>query len=1185
MRFNEVDLPQVVIDAQKWGELVLFAGAGVSMDAPSNYPNFRNLAMELGGTAYPVEDHELVDRYLGRLVENGIPVHNRVKSRLSDPLSRPNHLHESTVRLFGSTDAVRIVTTNFDDHFRGAALNVYGAAPEIYRAPALPLGDDFTGIVHLHGSVLDDAKKLVLTDADFGRAYLTQGWARRFVQQLFSKFVVLFVGYSHQDLPLLYLARGISAAEDGPGRYALTSPTADMFWLNLGIKPVHYPVRVPSPAPHGALGDCLAKWAEIANLGSLGTEARIKNIVTSDRPLSREDEDFLKQSLLDISTLRYFTRHAEDPRWLEWISELSEFNAIFVPGAVLSERSAELALWFAERMAIPHFAVALDIVRRRNQTLSPHFWHVMAQAFHRHNTAGDTLRFWVPILLDTMPVNAHSDFLAYMICHCTVPADQHTILQVFRKLSAPELKLKRRFFRPEDGKPAVPDAEIVLTGQDHWMNHAYQMKIHPHLDVFAKGVAVIVTAAFEDANALLLMYGKASPKWDPISFSRGSVSSRAQDFLHDGFSVLIDAGADILQWANEHEPKFALSLMGQWVESDSLILQRLAINGMTGYSSQTPDEKLAWVISNHFVENVGLKNETFALLATVYGGSTERVRAELLAQAEVAMNPEREDYERYEFFNLLSWLHTHAPDCPLVAEKLNPIQERHPQWKMREHPDFNSWISDGAVQAEPDSPIPASQIAEMNLEALLAENTRLADVKDMFGDPFKGGFLQEIARTAAANFTWSAGIASEALERDGVPAEIWSALLRGWSTHHTPEEWASLLRIVERLELIYSSVLYDVSSLLKGAVERKEDGLPVNLLDVALARTNAVWAACVAQEPPLPEKDENWVTVAINRTSGYLLDFYFDALRLLWPNRSEEARMQSILQGLETAIDGNGPASEVARILVAAKGSLLADISQIWYTEHVLPLLATPATQRNSEQNWDGYLVWGTWTQAMLPGLIAACLHHLPEITGALDERSRRFCSHLAGFAVFGAIDPIDSNWLVEFLTRSQHRERMHWVRSVTQILREADDTAKESVWGRWLERYLQLRVAANPIALDAKESGAMCKWAIILEPHYAEILELLLAGPAPDVKGDMFYYHLQKAGLVDRAPALTARFLTTLLSHEDGHDFWDLDQVHAMISQLINHNPTEPALRPLCEQLGRIGSPRALEFQDRLRA
>ena len=1185
MRLHDVDLPQPVIDAQKRGELVLFAGAGVSIDAPSKYPNFLDLATELGGTAYPIRDHELIDRYVGRLSEHGIAVHDRVKNRLSDPRSRPNHLHEAIVRLFGSTGAIRIVTTNFDDHFRGAALNVFGAAPEIYRAPALPLGDDFKGIVHLHGSVLDDAKKLVLTDADFGRAYLTQGWARRFVQQLFSKFAVLFVGYSHQDLPLLYLARGISAAEDGPGRYALTSPNADTDWLNLGITPVHYPMRVPPLARHGAVGDCLAKWAEIANLGSLGTEARIKAIVTSDRPLSIEEEDFLKQSLLDISTLRYFTRHAKDPRWLEWISEMPELNAIFGLGATLSESSAELAFWFAEQFAVPHFAIAIDLVRRKKQTLSPYLWSVLAQAFHRHATAGDPLRFWVPILLETMPANAPSDFLAYMIGHCTVPDDQLSILQLFRKLSTPMLKPKRRFFPPEDGKPAVPDAEVVPIGPDHWMSHAYRTKIHPHLDVFAKGVALIVTVTFEDANALLLMYGKAGPKWDPISLSRGSVSSRTQDFLHNGFSVLIDAGADVLQWANELQPKFASSLIGQWIESDSLILQRLAVSGMTGHPLMTPDEKLSWTISNRAIEDADLKNETFALLAEVYGASSEKVRAEFLAQAEAAMNPAGADYERDEFFNLLSWLHAHAPDCTLVTEKLGPIQERHPQWVVREHPDFNSWISGGAVQAEPDSPIPSSQIAEMNLEALLAESNRLADVRDMFGEPLKGGFLQEIARTAAGNFAWSEGIAREALANTDVPAEIWSALLRGWSTAHTPEGWASLLAAVEHLEPVYGSLLYELSSLLKGAVQRKEDGLPLGLLDTALARANAVWVACAAHEQPLPDAAENWVTVAINRTSGYLLDFYFQALRLLWPNRGEEhVRIQSILRALEAALDGNSPASEVARILLAARAALLAEVSQDWYSEHVLPLLATPATPRSSEQTWDGYLVWGSWTQAMLPALIPAYMRHLPEITGASNDRSHMFCGHLAGIAVFGAIDPIDNGWLDEFLTRSEHRERMHWVGNVTQILREADDQAKESAWDRWLQRYLRRRLQATPIPLASEESGAMCEWALVLESHYAEIVELLLTGPAPEVKGDMFYYRLHEAVVLDRAPVLTARFLTALLSHEDGHNLWDLDQVHTMVSQLIDLDPTEPALRPLCEQLGRLGSSRALEFQNRLR-
>lgn len=1185
MRFHDVDLPQVVIDARKRDGLVLFAGAGVSMDAPSCYPNFLDLATELGGPAYPIEEPELIDRYLGRLVEKGIPVHERVKARLSDPVSRPNHLHESIVRLFGSVGAIRIVTTNFDNHFLGAAQTVYGADPEIYRAPALPLGDDFKGIVHLHGSVLDDANKLVLTDADFGRAYLTQGWARRFVQQLFSKFVVLFVGYSHQDLPLLYLARGIAAAENGPGRYAITTQANDTFWFNLGITPVHYPLRVAPLARHGALGDCLATWAEIANLGSLGTEARIKVLVTSDRPLSLEEEDFLKQALLDHGTLRYFTRHAKDPRWLDWIAEHAEFSAIFVPGASLNDRSMQLAFWFAEEFAIPHFGMALEMVRRKNQTLSPALWHSVAQRFHAHAVARDSLRLWVPILLQTMPANGHSDFLAYMVDHCAIPGDEQTILQLFRALSEPKLNLKRRFYPPEDGKPVVPDAEVEPIARDFAMGRAYRGKIQPHLDVFAKGIALIVTATFEEANALLVMYGKASSKWDPISMSRGSVTSRTQDFLHNGFSVLIDAGLDVLRWASENDSKFALSLIGQWIESDSLILRRLAISGMAEYPSLTSEEKLTWAISNHLVENVGLKNETFTLLAAVYAPSGEPVRTELLRQAETAMNPAGEDYERYEFFNLLSWLHRHAPECCLVTEKLGPIQERHPQWRMREHPDFNSWISGGAVQAVPESPIEVSQIEAMNLDALLAESARLAEVKDTFGEPFQAGFLQEVARTVDGNFAWSEGIAAEALERKDVAAEIWSALVRGWSTHHSPEEWASVLAIVERLESVYDTVLYEMSSLLKGAVEPKENGLPVALFSSALARANAVWAACVVHEPPLPETAESWVTVAINRASGYLLEFYFEAFRLLWPKRQEgQERIDSVLQALEAAIRQDGPASEVARILVAAKASLLADVSQEWYTEHVLPLLAVPPSLRQSEQNWDGYLVWGTWTQTMLPALIPAYLHHLPEITGASDERSRMFCSHLAAFAVFGAIDPIEGGWLGEFLTQAQRRERMHWVGSVTQILREADDQAKESAWIRWMRRYLELRVQANPIALDAEESGAMCEWVIVLGSHYAEILEFLLAGPAPDVKRNMFYYRLQEAVLLDRAPILTARFLTALLSQEDGQEIWDLDQVHTMVSDLIGLDATEPALRPLCEQLGRIGSPRALEFQARLR-
>lgn len=1185
MRLHEVDLPQALIDAEKRGKLVIFAGAGASMDSPSNYPDFSELAERIGGTSHPrYSKEELIDRYLGRLEQTGLPVHKRVQQILSDPESRPNHIHRTIVRLFGSADSLRIVTTNFDDHFSTASSDAFGAFPKVHSAPALPLGDEFRGIVHLHGSVLEEAKTLVLTDADFGRAYLTQGWARQFVQRLFAEFVVLFIGYSHQDLPLLYLARGISAAAGGPGRYVLTASGDDTFWLNLGITPVHYPLRDDPKIEHEALGECLTRWADIANLGSLATESRVREIVTCERPLTQEEYDFIKQAFLDVRTLRYFTRHARAVDWLYWASEMADFEAMFATENGADERAVELAVWYADHFVIPHFGAALEIVRRKGGKLSWTLWHQIAVSFHRHQTAGKALRQWLPILLSTMPARANSDFLAYMVKHCTMPDDRDCVIQIFRKLTEPTVSLRQRFLSQDDGRETPPDMEVTPRGSDHWVSDIYRSHILPNQDVFARDLAIAVTSAFEDARAALVTYGKAGPSWDPISHSRGAVSSRIQDHLRNAFSVLIDAGADVLKWANEKDSDLFHALVTLWITSKAPILRRLAIAGMAGDSRSTSDSILSWAISKKIVENYELKNETFALLARAYGMARKELRAELVDQAECQITDAADDRQLYPFFNLMSWLHAHAPDCDIVQSKLSAIREKHPEWREREHPDFNSWMSGGVRQLVPDSPIPASQIQEMNLEALSFECTRLAEVKDMFGDSMKVGFLQEVSRTSSSNFAWSERIALEAINAKFTDAELWSALLRGWNGKHGESEWHSLLHIIVQLKPAYEGLSYELAILLKGAVDENGGGLPrANLAD-AVAVADALLEVLIKTEPALPETSNEWVSIAINRNSGYLLEFYFDAVRLLWQTRDEEvAQISSLLETLEIVLASESPASELARILVPAHALLFSAIDTAWYESHVLPLLAQVKDLRASEQSWDGYLVWGRWSQETLPGILQSYLDHLPAIVSGVDERSSMYCSHLAGIAVFGSVNPIDSAWLDQFLGMSMKRERLEWIGSVSQSLRGADSTVTDSVWNRWLLRYWERRIEGTPIPLDSEETGAMCEWALILRTHYVEIVELLLSGPTPSVKRNMFYYRLHEAELMDEAPSATVKFLTALLSQEDGTELWDWDQIHALVERAIELNPENGDLRPLLEEIGRLGSNRALELGERL--
>ena len=193
MRIDSVDFPEPLINALRDGQLVVFAGAGVSMGPPADLPGFRQLARQVAeGTLQTIGEFEPEDRFFGRLKEVGPQVHQIVAQRLQRNNPEPTELHRHLLHLYRRAQDIRIVTTNFDLLFEEAASST---KPIVFHAPVLPLGQRFQGIVHIHGSV-NQPEEMILTDRDFGRAYLTQadGWARRFLVDLFQNYTVLFVG-------------------------------------------------------------------------------------------------------------------------------------------------------------------------------------------------------------------------------------------------------------------------------------------------------------------------------------------------------------------------------------------------------------------------------------------------------------------------------------------------------------------------------------------------------------------------------------------------------------------------------------------------------------------------------------------------------------------------------------------------------------------------------------------------------------------------------------------------------------------------------------------------------------------------------------------------------------------------------------------------------------------------------
>lgn len=141
-------------------------------------------------------------------------VNELVTQRLATNVNGEPNLERHRLIARISSDQVgnpQIVTTNFDRLFEEADETL-----KFHEPPALPeigFGVPVTGLTYLHGRLQNPGVKYcayVLGSADFGRAYLSEAWATRFVQSLLGTDTVVLLGYQAEDPPVRYLLQGLN---------------------------------------------------------------------------------------------------------------------------------------------------------------------------------------------------------------------------------------------------------------------------------------------------------------------------------------------------------------------------------------------------------------------------------------------------------------------------------------------------------------------------------------------------------------------------------------------------------------------------------------------------------------------------------------------------------------------------------------------------------------------------------------------------------------------------------------------------------------------------------------------------------------------------------------------------------------------------------------------------------------
>jgi hypothetical protein len=290
MRFlpDGPSIPEELLQASDHGDVIFLCGAGVSR--PAGLPGFVELArlvVEKLGVPADAPSRRLLERALGdsqaavsldQIFQNlkyeyGPDQIDEVVSDLLDPgPDASTEQHALLLKL--SKNAARrpqIVTTNFDLLFERAEPSLAASAIIAPNLPDLASGQPLEGIVYLHGrrKGKEDprpAAPLIVSSADFGRAYLAQGWATKFMTDLLRHYTIILVGYSANDPPVRYLLEGIHALGDGrPSRiYAFDrgSPEAvQARWRDRGVRVLAYP---DSDTEHASLWGTLREWSERA---------------------------------------------------------------------------------------------------------------------------------------------------------------------------------------------------------------------------------------------------------------------------------------------------------------------------------------------------------------------------------------------------------------------------------------------------------------------------------------------------------------------------------------------------------------------------------------------------------------------------------------------------------------------------------------------------------------------------------------------------------------------------------------------------------------------------------------------------------------------------------------------------------------------------------------------------------
>ena len=1142
-RIGGIDYPNEVIRALLERRLVVFAGAGVSMDSPTSLPSFEGLIREIEQlTRRKRSDGESHDMYLGRIADDlDFNVRGVVANLLSKEDSRPNNNHLNLLRLFGCSDNVRLVTTNFDSMLEQAC-GPLGWAVDSFTAPVLPAATDFNGIVHLHGS-LDAPERMVLTDADFGKAYMIEGWAKRFLEDLVRRHTVLFVGYSSNDLILRYLLTAIRDAS--AGRLFSLHPSGEKQAVErIGINPIPYGPELT--VDHSILARSLERLGRLFSLAPDEWRSEIESVVAMADPFQLSEDEVVRLALQMPETTRYFVVAADRISWIRWLEENGYLSSVFSADALTP--SEEFLAHLVARLCIrddPSYL--LRLLERQRYEMSEHLWQQLIFAICGNETIDVSFGQWVTILLQQPVECMDGDALSSLAGACDVRGDAEALLLVYEFLVTPRRVGSQHGWSGFDEHVKITEDTVDQSGGSLALHHCANMLETQDASIHRQALEIGIRS-FEQRHKLLRFWGKSSDDCDPWSTVYDPINRPDGREQPEGFDLLCLVTRQQIHSVVNSGGDYVDDLVRRLVTSPAPILRRLAVDAVRVREDVDAEGKADWLMRRTRLSDVELVTEVSRLLTQIFADlsddSQERLVAWLLdGEARQASDVDVVDAKKSGWLRLLK---RSDPNSKTVERELRGLR-RHSQ-KAFAHPYRERSISIGeAGFIHHPEPFTVDELLNAPASAWVDKLVTWQRPGGCMWDDERHGLLTNVRLACVRNFGWSKDLARGLIDRDNSSTDLWGAILTAWRDESCAvADWSS---VIEALTFVSGNS--DLSSDIAFALVRFAKGAQgLGLFERANCLAAAMWREN-------SDDAEGWLSngalvASWNSAAGQIPMYWVEvAKRLIVGSLESELISTKLKSEVSEIVQSSSHRATVGKVTLGAWFHVLLRIDTDWAHAELLPMFGD--AHAGFEAAWEGFL-WtfqGTiWMPDEMLDNVEAAIANRQLINTEYGVSVARFVSYLCctresklAHRLFEVLCATAAD------AQSLRYDIANFVIGIRSLLRRMDVQQRVQLWNSWLKEYLARRKDEVPWRLVSGEVWELLMLIPVMLPAVREIADVLIEFPVDRSTRNNFGSIFHNVD-VDDFPNEYAKLMLYFDQYELGSWQWNYNKKH--IDKLI---------------------------------